>query len=248
MQYVVFLYTLFYFHLIIDSFCSGSGFQPDRSFFRGWCRILFSKFQGSDFPQSRIRLMTNRWNNLSFNKDIDNTLNYEDCYTKLLDKVKDKSIEEKIYFLAPYIPYLLAILNDFSAVEDAYAYDDRFRNNETIAFIIVYRYEHNISVLDDLRLEKSGEDACRYHSRIVDRLIDEKYAKINELKKYKPDEYQKYLNNWRKENQRIKETVNEIRSGFWNKWAKLQTWQYWTFLKKCNFNFPVWSIIVSLKK
>ena len=113
-------------------------------------------------------------------------------------------------------PYLLAMLNDFSAVEDAYAYDDRFRNNETIAFIVVYRYEHNISVLDDLRLEKSGEDACRYHSKIVDRLIDEKYAKINELKKYKPEEYQKYLNNWRKENQRIKEIVNEIRSGFLN--------------------------------
>ena len=124
--------------------------------------------------------------------------------------------EEKVLFLAPYVPYLLAILNDFSAVEDAYAYDDRFRNNETIAFIVVYRYEHNISVLDDLRLEKSGEDAGKYHSKIVDRLIDEKYAKINELKKYKPEEYQKYLNNWRKENQRIKEIVNEIRSGFLN--------------------------------
>jgi hypothetical protein len=53
----------------------------------------------------------------------------------------------------------------------------------------------DISVLDDLRLEKSGEDACKYHSKIVDRLIDEKYAKINELKKYKPEEYQKYLRN-----------------------------------------------------
>ena len=150
----------------------------------------------------------------SYNKDIENTLDYQKCYTILLDQARGKTTEEKVLFLAPYVPYLLAILNDFSAVEDAYAYDDRFRNNETIAFIIVYRYEHNISVLDDLRLEKSGEDACRYHSRIVDRLIDEKYAKINELKKYKPEEYQKYLNNWRKENQRIKEIVNEIRSGF----------------------------------
>ena len=35
MQYVVFLYTLFYFHLIINSCCSGSCFQPDGSFFRG---------------------------------------------------------------------------------------------------------------------------------------------------------------------------------------------------------------------
>ena len=35
LQYVVFLYTLFYFHLIINSCCSGSGFQPGGSFFRG---------------------------------------------------------------------------------------------------------------------------------------------------------------------------------------------------------------------
>ena len=35
MQYVVFLYTLFYFHLIINSCCSGSCFQPGGSFFRG---------------------------------------------------------------------------------------------------------------------------------------------------------------------------------------------------------------------
>lgn len=61
-QYVVFLYTLFYFYLIINSCCSGSGFQPDGSFFRGWWRIVFSKFQGSDFPQWRISLMRNRWN------------------------------------------------------------------------------------------------------------------------------------------------------------------------------------------
>lgn len=35
LQYVVFLYTLFYFYLIINSCCSGSGFQPGGSFFRG---------------------------------------------------------------------------------------------------------------------------------------------------------------------------------------------------------------------
>ena len=35
LQYVVFLYTLFYFYLIINSSCSGSGFQPGGSFFRG---------------------------------------------------------------------------------------------------------------------------------------------------------------------------------------------------------------------
>ena len=80
----------------------------------------------------------------SYNKDIENTLDYQKCYTILLDQTRGKTTEEKVLFLAPYVPYLLAILNDFSAVEDAEVYESRFRKDETIAFILVFRYEHNI--------------------------------------------------------------------------------------------------------
>ena len=150
----------------------------------------------------------------SYNKDIENTLDYEKCYTILLDQARGKITEEKVLFLAPYVPYLLAILNDFSAVEDAYAYDDRFRNNETIAFIIVYRYEHNISILNDLRLEQSIDEVCKYHVKVVERLYDEKYAKLEKMKEHNPEEYRKYENAQHEKFQRIIDMVDEIRSDF----------------------------------
>ena len=38
-----------------------------------------------------------------FDKDIENTLDYEKCYTVLLEQVKDKTTDEKIAFLAPLL-------------------------------------------------------------------------------------------------------------------------------------------------
>lgn len=126
-----------------------------------------------------------------FDKDIENTLDYEKCYTVLLEQVKDKTTDEKIAFLAPYIPYLLAVLNNFTAVDDVSAYA-RFKDNETIAFLLVYRYEHNISIMKDLRMDVSEEIVCGYHSKVCKRLAEEKYWKLAELKNNKPEEYQKY--------------------------------------------------------
>ena len=126
-----------------------------------------------------------------FDKDIENTLDYEKCYTVLLEQVKDKTTDEKIAFLAPYIPYLLAVLNNFTAVDDVSAYA-RFKDNETIAFLLVYRYEHNISIMKDLRMDVSEERVCGYHSKVCKRLAEEKYWKLAELKNNKPEEYQKY--------------------------------------------------------
>ena len=126
-----------------------------------------------------------------FDKDIENTLDYEKCYTVLLEQVKDKTTDEKIAFLAPYIPYLLAVLNNFTSVDDVSAYA-RFKDNETIAFLLVYRYEHNISIMKDLRMDVSEERVCGYHSKVCKRLAEEKYWKLAELKNNKPEEYQKY--------------------------------------------------------
>ena len=150
----------------------------------------------------------------SYNKDIENTLDYEKCYTILLDQARGKITEEKVLFLAPYVPYLLAILNDFSAVEDAELYERRFRKDETIAFILVFRYEHNISILNDLRLEQSIDEVCKYHVKVVERLYDEKYSKLDELKEHNPEEYRKYENSQHEKFQRIIDMVDEIRSDF----------------------------------
>ena len=150
----------------------------------------------------------------SYNKDIENTLDYEKCYTILLDQARGKITEEKVLFLAPYVPYLLAILNDFSAVEDAELYESRFRKDETIAFILVFRYEHNISILNDLRLEQSIDEVCKYHVKVVERLYDEKYSKLDEMKKHNSEEYRKYENAQHEKFQRIIDMVDEIRSDF----------------------------------
>ena len=150
----------------------------------------------------------------SYNKDIENTLDYQKCYTILLDQTRGKTTEEKVLFLAPYVPYLLAILNDFSAVEDAEVYESRFRKDETIAFILVFRYEHNISILNDLRLEQSIDEVCKYHVKVVERLYDEKYAKLEKMKEHNPEEYRKYENSQHEKFQRIIDMVDEIRSDF----------------------------------
>ena len=150
----------------------------------------------------------------SYNKDIENTLDYQKCYTILLDQTRGKTTEEKVLFLAPYVPYLLAILNDFSAVEDAEVYERRFRKDETIAFILVFRYEHNISILNDLRLEQSIDEVCKYHVKVVERLYDEKYAKLEKMKEHNPEEYRKYENSQHEKFQRIIDMVDEIRSDF----------------------------------
>ena len=150
----------------------------------------------------------------SYNKDIENTLDYQKCYTILLDQTRGKTTEEKVLFLAPYVPYLLAILNDFSAVEDAEVYESRFRKDETIAFIQVFRYEHHISILNDLRLEQSIDEVCKYHVKVVERLYDEKYSKLDEMKKHNSEEYRKYENAQHEKFQRIIDMVDEIRSDF----------------------------------
>ena len=100
---------------------------------------------------------------LDFNRDISNTLDYEKCYTVLLDHVKDKTTDEKVSFLLPYVPYLREILQRGSAVldnEDAY---ERHLKNETIAFLLFYRYERNISILDDLRMEQTRDSVDEYN-------------------------------------------------------------------------------------
>ena len=78
---------------------------------------------------------------LSYHKDICNALEYEKCYTVLLDQVKDKTTDEKVDFLYPFVPYLIGLLSIQTAVDDKNE-SYRFCSNQTIAYLLVYRYEH----------------------------------------------------------------------------------------------------------
>ena len=128
---------------------------------------------------------------LSYDKDIENAIEYEKCYTVLLERVKDRTTEEKVDFLYPFIPYLRGILNNFSAVDDNKEMY-RFCSNQTIAFLLVYRYEHKISILDDLHLELSNSDVVTYNSALCQKLAHEMVMADEEYKR-KEDERREFI-------------------------------------------------------
>ena len=139
---------------------------------------------------------------LSYDKDIENALDYEKCYTVLLEKVKDRTTEEKVDFLYPFIPYLIGILNTSTAVDDKKE-SDRFCSNQTIAYLLVYRYEHKISILDDLHLELSNSDVVTYNSALCKKISQEKLKASLEFQRNHPEEY-------RRKNEERREFLNKM--------------------------------------
>jgi hypothetical protein len=127
---------------------------------------------------------------LSYHKDISNALDYEKCYTILLDQVKDKTTDEKVDFLYPFVPYLRGILNISTAVDDNNEMY-RFCSNQTIAYLMVYRYERKISILDDLHLNISMDDVVRYNSALCKKIADEKVMASLEMQRNHPEEYRR---------------------------------------------------------
>lgn len=138
-------------------------------------------------------------NELENNIGIPEALAYEKEYKTLLEQVKGKSTSEKIDFLIPYIEEIRDRMDSLIACDD---YDATAitglipASEENIllsyrmhAFIIVYRYEHQISILDDLHLERSGEFLNKY----IDEILDLKYEKLRKeretLKRNNPKQY-----------------------------------------------------------
>ena len=127
---------------------------------------------------------------LSYHKDISNALDYEKCYTVLLDQVKDKTTDEKVDFLYPFVPYLRGILNISTAVDDNNEMY-RFCSNQTIAYLMVYRYEHKISILEDLHFELSVKDVDIYDSALSKKLAQEEVDASLEFQRNHPEEYRR---------------------------------------------------------
>ena len=127
---------------------------------------------------------------LDYHKDLCNALDYEKCYTVLLDQVKDKTTDEKVDFLYPFVPYLIGLLNIPTAVDDKKE-SDRFCSNQTIAYLLVYRYERKISILDDLHLDLSFDDVVRYNSALCEKLVHEEIMADLEFQRNHPEEYRR---------------------------------------------------------
>ena len=144
---------------------------------------------------------------LSYHKDICNALEYEKCYTVLLDQVKDKTTDEKVDFLYPFVPYLIGLLSIQTAVDDKKE-SYRFCSNQTVAYLLVYRYEHKISILNDLHLELSNSDVVTYNSALCQKLAHEEVMADLEFQRNHPEEYRRR----EEEKQRLfDEQMEEIR-------------------------------------
>ena len=87
------------------------------------------------------------------------TREYEKTYLALLDNVRDKTTDEKIAYIKKHVPGLRRQVSLMASTHDMLYTSE---TDDGLAFILVYRYEHHISIFDDLELEKTREPAEEY--------------------------------------------------------------------------------------
>lgn len=80
------------------------------------------------------------------------TREYEKTYLALLDNVRDKTTDEKIAYIKKHVPGLRRQVSLMASTHDMLYTSE---TDDGLAFILVYRYEHHISIFDDLELEKT---------------------------------------------------------------------------------------------
>ena len=138
-------------------------------------------------------------NELENNIGIPEALAYEKEYKTLLEQVKGKSTSEKIDFLIPYIEEIRDGMDSLIACDD---YDATAisgltpltEGNKLIsytmhAFIIVYRCEHDISILNDLHLEITGEPLRDFMRDQRNKKRELEKSEFDFLKNNEPEKY-----------------------------------------------------------
>lgn len=105
-------------------------------------------------------------------KDDKNALEYEKAYHSLIEQVKDKSHEEQVAYLKAHMGELRDIVTLFSSARDMYIYDEDDFGDEVLANLI-YRYENNISILDDEYCKLTKEYLQTVEDRLYSKMADE---------------------------------------------------------------------------
>lgn len=116
------------------------------------------------------------------------TRKYEEIYTALLDRVKDKTTDEKIAYIKEYVPSLRKQVSLMASTHDMLYTSE---TDDGLAFILVYRYEHHISIFDDLELEITREPVKKYLAKLDDIEIDKRIQAKREFMEKYPEEYER---------------------------------------------------------
>ena len=114
-----------------------------------------------------------------------NALEYEKAYIALIEQVKDKTRDEKVSFLMSHMDELRGMVTLFS-----YTRDDSRIDDELLANLMIYRYEHKISILDDHDLELTRDYISETMAEISHRRAVEKIEAEERLMKEHPEEYE----------------------------------------------------------
>ena len=115
-----------------------------------------------------------------------NALEYEKAYIALIEQVKDKTRDEKVSFLMSHMDELRGMVTLFSYTRD----DSRIDDDELLANLMIYRYEHKISILDGHDLELTRDYISETMAEISHRRAVEKIEAEERLMKEHPEEYE----------------------------------------------------------
>ena len=116
------------------------------------------------------------------------TLEYERKYRALIDRVRDLSTDAKIAFVKARVPQIRNMVSFTSLTHEMYY---TCVSDDALAFILVYRYEHNISIMDDLELEITRKPAEDYISKLNDIEIERRVRARREFRLNHPEEYER---------------------------------------------------------
>ena len=134
-----------------------------------------------------------------------NALEYEKAYIALIEQVKDKTHDEKVTFLMSHMDELREMVDLFSYTDD----DSEIRDDELLANLMIYRYEHKISILDDHDLELTKDYISETESKISHRRAIENFEAEERFKKEHPEEYKKMQDEERQRMNRLTEKLGQ---------------------------------------
>ena len=134
-----------------------------------------------------------------------NALEYEKAYIALIEQVKDKTHDEKVTFLMSHMDELREMVDLFSYTDD----DSEIRDDELLANLMIYRYEHKISILDDHDLELTKDYISETESKISHRRAIEKIEAEERFKTEHPEEYKKMQDEERQRMNRLTEKLGQ---------------------------------------
>ncbi len=122
--------------------------------------------------------------------DKKNALEYEKAYHAMIEQVKDKPHDEQVSFLMSHMNELRKMVDLFSYARDMYMFPSSYYD-EVLANLMIYRYENNISILDDEYCVTSKPALRKIESDIYMRRGEQLAEQERQFAKDHPEEYKK---------------------------------------------------------